>query len=157
MRRLLRWTFNALAMASLLLCLATAVLWVRSYWVNDQLYARRPDASGHGRVHYGCFVWSDRGRLGAPIIGRHPRSRPVEIVYADVYRAVRARFVLREFGNGSTLVSGVGPDNDRLQYGKYLGARRWDTHVYSNNLYLEILTGSGILGLEAASARSSAS
>ena len=52
MRRLVRWTFNALAAASLLLCMATAGLWVRSYWVPDQFYARRPDASGHGRVHY---------------------------------------------------------------------------------------------------------
>src|SRR5262249_33003406 len=42
---------------------------------------------------------------------------------------------------------GVGPDNYRLEYGKYLGVTRWDTRIYSNNLYLEILTGSGILGL----------
>ena len=44
---------------------------------------------------------------------------------------------------------GAGPDNFRLQYGRYLGAVRWDTRVYSNNLYLELLTGSGILGLVA--------
>lgn len=44
---------------------------------------------------------------------------------------------------------GVGPDNYRLRYGQYLGAARWDTHVYSNNLYLELLTGSGIPGLAA--------
>jgi hypothetical protein len=44
---------------------------------------------------------------------------------------------------------GVGPDNYRLEYGKYLGAVRWDTHVYSNNMFLEILTGSGILGFAA--------
>jgi hypothetical protein len=44
---------------------------------------------------------------------------------------------------------GIGPDNYRLEYGKYLGAARWNTHVYSNNLFLEILTGSGILGLAA--------
>jgi len=44
---------------------------------------------------------------------------------------------------------GIGPDNYRLEYGKYLGATRWDTRVYSNNLYLELLTGSGILGLVA--------
>ncbi len=42
---------------------------------------------------------------------------------------------------------GVGPDNYRLEYGKYIPAVRWDTHVYSNNLFLEVLTGSGILGL----------
>jgi len=40
MRRLLRWTFNALAAASLLLCLATAGLWVRSYRVGDRFNAR---------------------------------------------------------------------------------------------------------------------
>jgi O-antigen ligase len=44
---------------------------------------------------------------------------------------------------------GVGPDNYRLEYGKYLGALKWDTDVYSNDLLLEILTGSGILGLAA--------
>jgi hypothetical protein len=44
---------------------------------------------------------------------------------------------------------GIGPDNYRLEYGKYLGATRWDTKVYSNNLYLEILVGSGVLGLTA--------
>jgi O-antigen ligase len=43
----------------------------------------------------------------------------------------------------------VGPDNYRLEYGRYIGAARWDTHVYSNNLGLEILTGSGVLGLAA--------
>jgi hypothetical protein len=42
---------------------------------------------------------------------------------------------------------GVGPDNYRLQYGTYLGASGWDTNIYSNNLYLELLTGSGVLGL----------
>jgi hypothetical protein len=44
---------------------------------------------------------------------------------------------------------GIGPDNYRLMYGKYLGAAAWDTNVHSNNLYLEILTGSGFLGLAA--------
>jgi hypothetical protein len=44
---------------------------------------------------------------------------------------------------------GSGPDNFRLEYGKYIGAVRWDTKVYSNNLFLEILAGSGILGLAA--------
>jgi hypothetical protein len=44
---------------------------------------------------------------------------------------------------------GVGPDNFRLEYGKYLNASHWDTDVHSNNLYLELLTGSGVLGLAA--------
>lgn len=44
---------------------------------------------------------------------------------------------------------GVGPDNYRLQYGRYVEATRWDRNIHSNNLYLELLTGSGILGLAA--------
>ena len=42
---------------------------------------------------------------------------------------------------------GVGPDNYRLLYGRFLGLSSWNTNIYSNNLYLELLTGSGILGL----------
>src|SRR5438270_4174056 len=37
MRRLLRWTFHALAAVSLLLCVAAAGLWIRSYFVSDRL------------------------------------------------------------------------------------------------------------------------
>jgi hypothetical protein len=44
---------------------------------------------------------------------------------------------------------GVGPDNYRLHYGKYLGFTQWDTNIYSNNMYLELLTGSGVIGLAA--------
>jgi hypothetical protein len=32
MRRLARWTLNALIVLSLLLCVGAAVLWVRGYW-----------------------------------------------------------------------------------------------------------------------------
>ncbi len=44
---------------------------------------------------------------------------------------------------------GIGPDNFRLLYGKSLGFDHWDTKIRSNNLYLEILCGSGLLGLSA--------
>jgi hypothetical protein len=44
---------------------------------------------------------------------------------------------------------GVGPDNYRLEYGKYLGAVTWNMQVYSNNMYLELLAGSGFIGLGA--------
>jgi O-antigen ligase len=43
--------------------------------------------------------------------------------------------------------AGVGPDNYRLQAGRLLDVANWNTDVHSNNLYLELLTGSGILGL----------
>ena len=51
MRRLLLWTFHALAAASLLLCMATAALWVRSYWVYDRFLARRQEDSEWGREY----------------------------------------------------------------------------------------------------------
>ena len=44
---------------------------------------------------------------------------------------------------------GVGPDNYRLLYGRFIGADSWNTNIYSNNLYLELLAGSGMLGLAA--------
>jgi hypothetical protein len=42
---------------------------------------------------------------------------------------------------------GVGPDNYRLAYGRYLGIERWDRRIHANNMYLEILTGAGSVGL----------
>ena len=42
MRRLLRWLFNGLTALSLLLCVATVVLWVRSYMVPTILVESRP-------------------------------------------------------------------------------------------------------------------
>jgi hypothetical protein len=62
MRRLLRWTFNALAAASLLLCVAMAGLWVRSYWVCDEFIVQRREASNYGRRYggqrYSYFAFS---------------------------------------------------------------------------------------------------
>ncbi len=42
---------------------------------------------------------------------------------------------------------GIGPDNYRLSYGRVLNLDRWESDLHSNNLYLEILAGSGSLGL----------
>jgi hypothetical protein len=78
MRRLLRWTFNTLAMASLLLCLATAGLWVRTYWVGDEFFAHRPDASGSVAEHYAFNIWSHRGRLGGSFgWSERPEAGPI--------------------------------------------------------------------------------
>jgi hypothetical protein len=44
---------------------------------------------------------------------------------------------------------GWGPDNFRLLYGPKLGVERWDSNIRSNNLYLELLVGSGFVGLVA--------
>ena len=44
---------------------------------------------------------------------------------------------------------GIGPDNFRHVYGRYLGLAAWDTRVHANNTYLEVLVGMGVLGLAA--------
>jgi hypothetical protein len=44
-------------------------------------------------------------------------------------------------------VLGIGPDNFRHTYGRYLGLAAWDTRVHANNSYLEVLVGMGALGV----------
>jgi hypothetical protein len=43
-------------------------------------------------------------------------------------------------------VTGVGPDNFRLSYGGYAGIATPDLRLHSNNMYLEVVAGTGILG-----------
>ena len=44
---------------------------------------------------------------------------------------------------------GIGPDNFRHAYGRYLGLAAWDERVHANNSYLEVLTGMGAIGVAA--------
>jgi O-antigen ligase len=44
-------------------------------------------------------------------------------------------------------VLGLGPDNYRLSYGDYVTVPKADPRVHSNNMYLELLTGTGAIGL----------
>ena len=41
--------------------------------------------------------------------------------------------------------TGVGPDNFRLAYGSYAGLTGADERTHSNNMYLEILAGGGLI------------
>jgi O-antigen ligase len=41
---------------------------------------------------------------------------------------------------------GVGPDNYRLLYGGYAAIPNFDARIHSNNMYLEILAGTGLVG-----------
>ena len=44
---------------------------------------------------------------------------------------------------------GIGPDNFRHVYGRYLGLDRWDDRVHANDMYLEVLSGAGVPGFVA--------
>ncbi len=44
---------------------------------------------------------------------------------------------------------GVGPDNYRLRYGPYASLGEADPRVHSNNMYIEVLAGAGLLGAAA--------
>jgi hypothetical protein len=57
-RRLARYTFNALAVLSLLLCMATVVLWVRSYYKLDCLSWDHADRFGELFSSAGGFYHS---------------------------------------------------------------------------------------------------
>src|SRR4051812_19340834 len=68
--RIIRYTFNAVTALSLLLCVATAALWVRSYYAVDLVTMLSPKfdhqpttrwsytfASQPGRMSFGWNVW----------------------------------------------------------------------------------------------------
>jgi hypothetical protein len=42
---------------------------------------------------------------------------------------------------------GIGPDNFRHVYGRYLGLGAWDVRVHANNTYIEVLAGMGLIGV----------
>lgn len=44
---------------------------------------------------------------------------------------------------------GIGPDNFRLAYGPYAGIATPDARTHSNNMYLEVLAGTGLVGATA--------
>jgi hypothetical protein len=71
-------------------------------------------------------------------VTRMPRTTPVLgrlTLWRAVARILRAHPLL-----------GVGPDNFRLIYGEYAGLPHFDTRLHSNNMYLEMLVGGGIIG-----------
>src|SRR5262249_34528640 len=50
---------------------------------------------------------------------------------------------------GAHPLVGIGLDNFRLAYGPYAGIATPDPRTHSNNMYLEVLTGTGLLGTAA--------
>jgi hypothetical protein len=64
-----------------------------------------------------------------------PTVRPGRLV---LWRAAARMFAAHP-------VTGVGPDNFRLTYGAYAGIADADPRTHSNNMYLELLAGGGLL------------
>ncbi|GAB4108345.1 MAG: hypothetical protein Kow001_05070 [Acidobacteriota bacterium] len=71
-----------------------------------------------------------------------PPSPPVSPDRQSLWRAAVQMFVQHP-------VLGIGPDRFRLDYGPYLGLPAWDSRVHTNNMYLEFLVGSGLVGAAA--------
>ena len=81
---------------------------------------------------------------GAPLPGGALPLRPLPQRAERPGRLVLWRAALRMLG--AHPLTGVGPDNFRLIYGRYTTLQDADPRVHSNNMYLEVLAGSGLLG-----------
>jgi hypothetical protein len=73
-----------------------------------------------------------------PIITTPPPRPTVRPGRLALWRAAVRMFAARP-------LAGVGPDNFRLAYGRYLGLEGTDPRTHSNNMYLEMLAGGGVL------------
>jgi O-antigen ligase len=71
-----------------------------------------------------------RGRMPSGVM-RMPRS----VLWQTAFAMWRERPLL-----------GIGPDNFRHTYGRYLGLAAWDARVHSNNSYVEVLVSMGVAG-----------
>ena len=110
-------------------------------------------------VHENTTWFSDKGALGLPVsvqvgdVVGATRPDPIVIqawVAARAWRPGRSELwslALGMFRENPLL--GVGPDNFRWLYGRDAGRSTWDTRLYSNSLYLEILATTGLLGAAA--------
>ncbi len=110
-------------------------------------------------VHKNTTWFSDKVGFGTPVnvvvdgTVSAGAVRPGELQQAMTGRAWRpGRRELWGIALGLFLehpVLGVGPDNFRWVYGAFAGKEVWDTRVFSNSLYLELLSTIGIVGFAA--------
>ncbi|MDB5171386.1 MAG: hypothetical protein JWN51_159 [Phycisphaerales bacterium] len=73
MRRMSRRLFTAIAAISFLICIATMLLWIRSYWRWDTLSQTTPDAAGRLRL---ISIESVNGRLVIGVAHNSSRNLP---------------------------------------------------------------------------------
>jgi O-antigen ligase len=128
-----------------------------------QAVVRAPREAGNyvlvwDMVHEHTTWFSDKTGLGVPVsvvVGRTNGESVIphdlrETVTEKSWRPGRAELWTRalELFRAHPLF-GVGPDNFRWRYGPASGRAVWDTRVYANSLYLELLSTVGLLGFGA--------
>ena len=120
-----------------------------------------PDSPGRYRIHMqmvheGVTWFGDQGDAGyqsvvdvvtatAPALPPSFEAEPQRLgsaSRADLWRA--ALMAWREHP-----LTGLGPDNFRRAYGRYLGLQNPDPRLHANNLYLETLASLGLAGVGA--------
>jgi O-antigen ligase len=80
--------------------------------------------------------------VGPPIVTTPRPSRSVRPGRLVLWRTAAAMIAAHP-------ILGVGPDNFRLLYGSYSGLAGADTRTHTNNMYLEVLVGGGVVALAA--------
>jgi len=90
-------------------------------------------------------LWtSDATVRGPAIAGPREPIRPLPRIVGRPGRAILWGAAARILAAYPVL--GIGPDNYRLIYGQYAGIPNFDERVHSNNMYLEVLVGGGLVG-----------
>jgi O-antigen ligase len=109
-------------------------------------------------VHEHTTWFSDKVGLGTPVNVLVGDAVAPATVPDDIRRAIAEKswrpgrrelwaIAVRLFASHPLL--GVGPDNFRWLYGPASGHAIWDTRIFSNSLYLELLATVGLLGFGA--------
>jgi O-antigen ligase len=85
---------------------------------------------------------------GPPVVGfKEAELRPLPLAAVRPGRGLLWGAALRMAA--AHPFTGVGPDNFRMVYGEYAGLDQFDRRVHSNNMYLEVLAGGGLLAAAA--------
>jgi hypothetical protein len=110
------------------------------------------DLAQEGRLWFSTEPDAPPSAMSRAIVSGVPREGSV-VTTARPRRAVRpGRFALWSAAlrmAAAHPLLGVGPDNFRLLYGSFAGLVGADPRTHSNNMYLEILAGGGLLAASA--------